>query len=196
MKITNSIFSNEVRSYKNHSIQHLLEPDETDNSIKIYTDGSFKFTNRRIIGYAFAIENQDAFYAKNGYVNVGKNKKKLGALYAETIAIEKAVEYAYKKNYNDVCIYTDNKYIISTINNDLKYINPILNAFLNKLTHFLNSHVMKLCIKYIKGHMGYLGNELVNFWARKGRKKDIISRKFYLSELMDFNSAGEPRVVE
>lgn len=50
--------------------------------------------------------------------------------------------------------------------------------------------------KIYKRTYGTLGNELVNFWARKGRKKDIISRKFYLSELIDFNSAGELRAVE
>ena len=170
MHIKNNIFQKEIRSFENKSIMHLLS--DTINSINIYTDGSFRFSSNEIVGYAFVIESDSEFFIKNGFAILGKNKKKLGALYAEVLAIEKAIEFAQKKNYTNICIYTDNKYIISAINGSMKYINPVLNAFINKLRKFLTFYEnFNISIKYIKGHSDVLGNELANIYAQKARKR-------------------------
>ena len=177
MKINNNIFHREIRSYENKSIKHLLYNNDNIELINIYTDGSFRYTKKHIAGYAFAIERVDHFYIKNGYTIIGKNKQKLGALYAETLAIRKAIEYAYKKNYRNICIYTDNKYIINTLNANVEYINPILNSLINVIRNFLCLYIdFRLNIKYIQGHSKIIGNELANLYAKKARKKDLITK--------------------
>ena len=177
MKINNNIFHREIRSYENKSIKHLLYNNDNIELINIYTDGSFRYTKKHIAGYAFAIERVDHFYIKNGYTIIGKNKQKLGALYAETLAIRKAIEYAYKKNYRNICIYTDNKYIINTLNANVEYINPILNSLINVICNFLCLYIdFRLNIKYIQGHSKIIGNELANLYAKKARKKDLITK--------------------
>lgn len=182
MKIVNNIFSNEIRTYKNHVPKDLFRVNQTEKVINAYTDGSFKSSNDKILGYAFAIEEEkDKLYMKNGWLNVGKTKKNLGALYAETVAIEKAIEYAYKKQYNNLCIYTDNKYIVNTIEGNIDYINPVLNAFLNKMKQFLYMHTdININIQYIPGHTGHICNEIVNFYAQKARRKNTMVKLFDL----------------
>lgn len=175
MKIINNIFRNEKRSYKSQSINYLFSIEK--EMIKIYTDGSYKFKDNNILGYAFAIENNNKFFTKNGYINVNKSRKNLGALYAETVAIEKAIEFAYKKDYNNFCVLTDSKYIVSALYGKFDFINPVLHTFINRLKNFLDiNYNLKMNIAYIEGHAGHLGNEIVNFYAKKGRKKILISK--------------------
>ena len=179
MFINNNIFHKENRTYKNKNISSLLYNNANNKIKNIYTDGSFKYTKKNIIGYAYVIDNCDHFYVKNGFSIIGKTKYNLGALYAETLAIRKAIDYAYRKTYNNICIYTDNQYIINAVYNYTKFLNPVLNALINTIYDFLNrNNNFYLTIKYIVGHSNNVGNELANTYAKKGRnritKADII----------------------
>lgn len=177
MKINNNIFRNETRLHQNKNIAYLLY-NRTNDLIDIYTDGSFKYTKKNIVGYAFVIDNDNHYYVKNGYSIIGKNKYNLGALYAETLAIRKAMEYACKKKYNNICIYTDNQYIVNAVYNKLAYLNPVLNALINSIYVFLSMNMnFYLNIKYIIGHSNNMGNELANTYAQKGRNKIIKTDK-------------------
>jgi len=184
MRINNNIFHNENRTYQNRDITYLLY-NKNYNLKNIYTDGSFKYSKKNIVGYAFVIDNDNHFYIKNGYSIIGKNKYNLGALYAETLAIRKAIEYAYKKCYNNICIYTDNQYIVNAVYNKLTYLNPVLYALINTIYVFLTTKVnFYLNIKYIMGHSNNIGNELANTYAQKGRNKIIKSDMYYKENIV------------
>ena len=181
MQIDNNIFHKEHRSYKNKNIAMLLYNSAHSKVTNIYTDGSFKYIKKNIAGYAFVIDNYDYFYIKNGFTIIGKNKYNLGALYAETLAIRKAIEYAYKKKYNNICIYTDNQYIINAVYNQTEYLNPVLNALINVIYNFLNINIdFYLALKYIAGHTNNIGNELADIYAQKGRNRIIIEKKHFI----------------
>lgn len=176
-KIQNNIYSKDYRYY-NNSIFALLNFRAVDqsinNAVNIYTDGSFKYNSNRI-GYAFIVEqDNNIIHSKNGFRNIGKNKKKLGALYAETFAIEQAVNYILKKDIKNTYIYTDNIYIIRALNNKLNSLNTILNSFINNLRQLLlqlEAQKQYISFRYIKGHNNNMLNDLADTFARKGRKK-------------------------
>ena len=195
MRINNNIFRNETRSYQNKNIAYLLY-NRAENLTNIYTDGSFKYTKKNIVGYAFVIDADNHYYIKNGYSIIGKNKYNLGALYAETLAIRKAMEYAYKKKYNNICIYTDNQYIVNAVYNKLVYLNPVLNALINSIYVFLTINInFCLDIKYIIGHSNNIGNELANTYAQKGRNKIIKADKLIKKDL-DNNKDLDNKVIK
>ena len=173
MFIQSNIFSN-LRSLKNASIKHLLGLKDIKNSVNIYTDGSYKASsNLTKIGFAFIVKDNDTVvHIQRGSEYIGKRKRKLGALTAETIAIEKALKYIYKKDFENTMIHTDSLYIYKAIYGYSEYLNPVLSHFINKIKimlYKLKDNNQSIDFKYIKSHT-YIDNNLADLHAKKGRK--------------------------
>lgn len=155
-------------------IRHLGLREEQE--VAVYTDGS-AYRTANSVGYSFIVsdlkENKVIKISK-GLVSIGKKKKRLAALYAETVAVLKAVDYITKQQLNNVIIYTDNLYLYKAVKGYDKYLNPILRAFVNRLKPLItnlfynNQHVD---IAYISGHAGVLENELADFYAKDSFKR-------------------------
>lgn len=145
------------------------------NWINIYTDGSATY-RANSVGYSFVVVNNknEILKVSRGKISVGKKKKNLSALYAETTAVLKAVEYCLKEQLDNIRIYTDNLYIFKAVKGYDKCLNPVLHAFINQLkilvsNHFYNGYHIDIC--YVKGHSGVIENELADFFAKNSRKK-------------------------
>ena len=156
-------------------VRHLGIREEL-NEFNIYTDGSAVYKKSNSVGYSFIIANKEGHIVRisRGQINVGKKKKKLSSLYAETVAVLKAIEYIHKNLMDNVKIYTDNLYIFKAVKGYDKHLNPVLHAFINQVKalvtkiHYDGLHID---IEYIKGHSGIIENELADYYAKDSRKK-------------------------
>ena len=156
-------------------IKNLIGVDPNKNLINIFTDGSHCYQHKGTkIGYSFVVEyDENVAHIQNGKLTIGKTKKKLGALYAETIAVLKALEYILAKQLNHVVIYTDSMYLYKALKDENRQLNSVLSAFVNKTKILLlklkyrNLHVD---FKYVKGHSNIEGNHIADILAKNGRK--------------------------
>lgn len=145
------------------------------NEVNIYTDGSSKY-RASSVGYSFIVINinNEILKVSRGKIAVGKKKKNLSALYAETIAVLKAVEYVLNERLDNVKIYTDNLYIFKAVKGYDKCLNPVLHAFINRLKDLVTTIYYggyHIDIQYVKGHSGIVENELADFYAKDAIKK-------------------------
>ena len=174
-------------------IKDLIGIDLTKNLINIYTDGShcYRYKGTKI-GYSFVVEyDENVAHVQNGRLTIGKTKKKLGALYAETIAVLKALEYILAKQLDHVVIYS--MYLYKALKNENQQLNSVLSAFINKTKILLlklryrNLHVD---FKYVKGHNNVEGNHLADILAKNGRKGKgikISNETMEIQNILRFN---------
>ena len=168
-----------------HSLNHLLGINNSKNIINIFTDGSYHSSKNKKVGYSFVVEyDENVAHVQNGNIIIGKSKKKLGALYAETVACLKAVEYVINKKLDHVIIYTDSMFIYRAIKDINVYKNPVLSAFTNTLykrLKELKSNNLNIDFKYIKAHHNCEGNIIADVLAKNGRKGN--SHRIYNSSI-------------
>lgn len=153
----------------------LTEIDRTTNLINIFTDGSYTTKHNSKLGYSFVVEyDENIAHAQHGKMKVGRNKKNLGMLYAETIALCAAVEYVIDKRLTNVIIYSDSKFAVNAIHHPSRdFQNPVLNSFINKMNILLMNAKkanIVLNIRYCRGHANIESNELADSLAKNIRQ--------------------------
>lgn len=151
------------------------EPD-----FRIYTDGSYNSIKKSsTIGLSFIVEYDDNIvhtYRKK--MPVGRAKKNLGALYAETVALVSAISYITNKGLNNVIIYSDSRFAVDAIHHPNRSYNNVLDAFITKMQYQLEiAYDMGIYVNvmYCKGHVGIHGNEAADILAKHARKgKNVV----------------------
>ena len=169
-------YNGHIRKYNNWKKVKFLGINQDKNQFNIFTDGASSYKNKDVIGYAFVITDNmnNVVYVDRGQLAIGKRKKNLSALYAETIAVIKALEFIKENKINHCQIFTDSLYIVKAVKGRDCCLNPILFAFVNRIKPIISEiHYNELCvdIKYIKGHKGIIGNEVADFYAKDACKK-------------------------
>jgi ribonuclease HI len=152
--------------------------DEPD--FKIYTDGSYNSIRKSsTIGLSFIVEyDENMVHTYRKKMPVGRAKKNLGALYAETVALVSAVSYVINKGLNNVVIYSDSRFAVDAIHHPNKAYNNVLEAYITKMQYQLNLAYeagIYINVMYCKGHVGIHGNEAADILAKHARKgKNVI----------------------
>ena len=119
-------YNGHIRKYNNWKKVKFLGINQDKNQFNIFTDGASSYKNKDVIGYAFVITDNmnNVIYVDRGQLAIGKRKKNLSALYAETIAVIKI---------NHCQIFTDSLYIVKAVKGRDCCLNPILFAFVNRI---------------------------------------------------------------
>ena len=157
---------------------------ESDNehTLEIYTDGS-KINNK--VGCAFVVLKQSTeLYHKR--IKLSSN---CSVFQAELLAIKESLNWIVSQQ-TSAMILTDSRTALAVIKD--KYSLNQLSVDIRLLLRQINTHI---CFKWIKGHSGILGNEIVDQLAKSSAESHItISyrevplsyfKRTYLEKLID-----------
>ena len=131
--------------------------DTTIPGVRMYTDGS-KSSHTGAAFIAFdEFSGDDPIWQRGAFLGEAT------VFQAEVFAIEGAAHYAANLEHEFVTIFSDSQSAIQAVSGHLAKSRTVFNAVkaLNRLSQ--NKHV---CIRWIQGHKGYLGNELADGLAK------------------------------
>ena len=143
-----------------HNYETIIDDGSDDPSVpglRIYTDGS----GGAKTGAAFAAFDEGSSEHKyHGKVFLGEAT----VFQAEVFALEGAANYAATQNCNSVTIFSDSQSGVHAISGHLARSRTVFNAIkaLNRL-----GSIKEVCIRWIRGHEGYYGNELADKLANE-----------------------------
>lgn len=178
-----------MRFEEHRSVDHV-------NMTQIYTDGSKGYKGRNNCGYSIVImkcddngepmknyrrvtkklhSNETLVHYKAGKaalrtVVYRRLSKDHGSGDAEIIAVTRAISYVIEKKIKDVVIYTDYTGILKKLQNECDSGSKLLNNLRNKYLESKKFNCnISLC--YVPAHIGVLGNELADEYAKIGSKR-------------------------
>lgn len=149
-------------------------------SIEIYTDGSCSPNDGTGDGgWGVVCIRKNITFLENGFSHTTTNNK------MEMYAFYKALDFIPFENNVSVIIYSDSKYVINEIGEDIK--NGVITGWLHnqlltnkdiknrelwiKISNKIKQNKLSFKIKWVKGHNTNKGNILADKLANDGRKR-------------------------